>query len=178
MYTAYRWRKGPFSIRYPRGEGVMPNWRTPMRELEIGTGRKVREGADLALLTLGPVGNDAVAVAEKLSKEQDIEVAVYDMRFVKPLDEALLHDIFSKFDRVITIEDGCVMGGFGSAVAEFMTEHHYTNQIKRLGIPDEIIEHGEPAQLTRDCGFDQAGIEREVLAMVGKKEDAAWVGTD
>ena len=166
MYTAQLPREGKaFSIRYPRGQGVMPQWRTEMEEIEVGTGRQIRDGEELALLSIGHVGNYAVEVCELLSKK-GIEVAHYDMRFVKPLDEKMLHDIFSRFTKVITIEDGCVEGGFGSAVLEFMADHHYTAEVKRLGIPDLVIEHGEQFELQHACGFDTDGILRAALSLL------------
>ncbi len=166
MYTAAQPRKGEaFTIRYPRGQGVMPHWRLPMQAIEIGKGRKIKDGEDLAILTLGHIGNYAVEACENLSKQQ-VEVAHYDMRFVKPLDEAMLHEIFSKYSKVITVEDGCVQGGFGSAVLEFMAEHNYKAEVKILGIPDAIVEHGEQLELHQECGFDPKGIKNTVMQML------------
>ncbi|WP_221389594.1 1-deoxy-D-xylulose-5-phosphate synthase [Dyadobacter sp. NIV53] len=166
MYTAQldSFQKGTraFTIRYPRGTGVMPQWKTPFEEIKIGTGRKVRNGSDIAILSLGPIGNLANLACEQL-KKQGIDVALYDMRFVKPLDENILHEIFMNFDRVITLEDGCLQGGFGSAVMEFMVDHGYSSRLKRLGIPDGIVEHGEPSELYRECGFDAVGITKTVI---------------
>ncbi|MFC0262489.1 1-deoxy-D-xylulose-5-phosphate synthase [Fontibacter flavus] len=162
MYTATQY-KGPFSIRYPRGQGVMPEWRTPMREIPIGQGRIIKEGEEVAILTIGHMGNYAVEATETLAKE-GLNPAHYDMRFVKPLDESLLHEVFSKFKKVITVEDGCLMGGFGSAVLEWMVDHGYQAQVKRLGIPDAIIEHGEQIELHRECGFDPEAIANAVRA--------------
>lgn len=166
MFTAAKPRKEKaFTIRYPRGQGVMPNWRLPMQEVEIGKGRKIKDGEDLAILTIGHIGNYAVQACENLSKK-NVEVAHYDMRFVKPLDEAMLHEIFSNFSKVITVEDGCVQGGFGSAILEFMAEHDYKAEFKILGIPDAIIEHGEQSELHHECGFDAQGIEQTVMQML------------
>jgi 1-deoxy-D-xylulose-5-phosphate synthase len=166
MYTAQLPRtEQAFSIRYPRGQGVMPNWRTPMEEIRIGSGRKIRDGEELAILTIGHVGNYAVEVCGRLSK-QNIEIAHYDMRFVKPLDEELLHQIFSQYKKVLTVEDGSIQGGFGSAIIEFMADHNYHSEVKRLGIPDRIVEHGEQYELHKECGFDPDGIERAVVAML------------
>jgi 1-deoxy-D-xylulose-5-phosphate synthase len=166
MYTAQLPRtEQAFSIRYPRGQGVMPNWRTPMEEIRIGSGRKIRDGEELAILTIGHVGNYAVEVCERLSK-QNIEIAHYDMRFVKPLDEELLHQIFSQYKKILTIEDGSIQGGFGSAIIEFMADHNYHSEVKRLGIPDRIVEHGEQYELHKECGFDPDGIERAVVTML------------
>jgi len=162
MYTATQYQ-GPFSIRYPRGQGVMPEWRTPMREIPIGQGRIVKEGEEVAILTIGHIGNYAVTACEQLAKE-GLNPAHYDMRFVKPLDVELLHEVFGKFKKVITVEDCCLMGGFGSAVLEWMVDHGYQAQVKRLGIPDAIIEHGEQIELHRECGFDPEGIANTVRA--------------
>jgi len=161
MYTVqlphFKNKKSAISIRYPRGEGVMPNWKTQFEEIEIGKGRKIKTGEEVAILSIGHIGNYAVKASEILAKE-GLYPAHYDMRFVKPLDRSLLHEIFSNFNKIITIEDGCVMGGFGSAIAEFMIDNGYMGQIKRLGIPDEVIEHGEQAELHKECGFDVEGI--------------------
>ena len=134
-----------------------------MREIPVGQGRIVKEGEEVAILTLGHIGNYAVEACEKLALE-GLNPAHYDMRFVKPLDADLLHEVFGKFKKVITVEDGCLMGGFGSAVVEWMIDHGYQAQVKRLGIPDEIIEHGEQLELHRDCGFDPEGIAEAVRA--------------
>lgn len=166
MYTAQLPRKGQaFSIRYPRGQGVMPNWKTPFEEIQIGTGRTIKEGQDVAILTLGHIGNYAVEVCERLEK-QGITIGHYDMRFVKPLDEELLHEVFTKYSKIITVEDGCIQAGMGSAILEFMAEHQYQAWIKRLGIPDQVIEHGEQAELHKECGFDADAIEQMVLMML------------
>jgi len=166
MYTASLPRKGKaFSIRYPRGQGVMPEWRLPLEAIEIGTGRKLRNGEDLAILTIGHIGNYALEVCEKLEKK-NIRVAHFDMRFVKPIDTTLLHEVFTKYKKIITVEDGCIQGGFGSAVLEFMADHHYSAEVKRLGIPDEVIEHGEQIELQRECGFDPEHIEKTVIEML------------
>lgn len=168
MYTASIPRTSKaFSIRYPRGQGVMPEWRTPLEEIEIGTGRKLRNGDEVAILTIGHIGNYAAEVCAKLEK-QNIRVAHVDMRFVKPIDEKLLHEVFSNYKKVVTIEDGCIDGGFGSAVVEFMAGHQYSAEIKRLGIPDAVIEHGEQLELHRETGFDPEHIEAAVLAMLQK----------
>lgn len=166
MYTATLYREGPFTIRYPRGQGVMPEWRTPMEEIPVGKGRMIWEGEEVAILTIGHIGNYAIEACQALAHE-DIHPAHYDMRFVKPLDETLLHEVFTQFDKVITVEDGCLMGGFGSAVLEFMVDHGYTASVKRLGIPDRVIEHGEQIELHRECGYDSESIAQEVRAMLG-----------
>ena len=166
MYTAQLPRKEKaFSIRYPRGQGVLEHWRTPLEEIEIGTGRKIKDGEELAVLTIGHIGNYAVAVCEKLEK-QGIQIAHYDLRFVKPLDERLLHEVFSNFKKIITVEDGCLQGGFGSAVLEFMVDNAYTAEVRRLGIPDAIIEHGEQIELHIESGFGPEGIEKAVMSLL------------
>ncbi|MPR33636.1 1-deoxy-D-xylulose-5-phosphate synthase [Salmonirosea aquatica] len=169
MYTAQlpKIQQGThaFTIRYPRGQGVMPEWRTSLEEIEVGKGRKIRDGSEIAILTLGHVGNYAVEACETLLK-QDISAAHYDLRFAKPLDEAMLHEVFQKYDRILTVEDGCLQGGVGSAILEFMVDHGYTARIKRLGIPDRVIEHGEPHELHHECGFDTEGIVRTVQEMI------------
>ncbi|MFL5752277.1 MAG: 1-deoxy-D-xylulose-5-phosphate synthase [Bacteroidia bacterium] len=153
MYTAQLEENAmPFSIRYPRGSGVLPNWKTPFQKIEIGKGRKVKEGNEIAILTIGHIGNIAAKAIAQL-EEQTISVAHYDMRFAKPIDEELLHEVFAKFRKIITVEDGCIIGGMGSAVLEFMADHNYTAQVKRLGIPDKFIEHGEQPELWHECGF-------------------------
>ncbi|KEO73388.1 1-deoxy-D-xylulose-5-phosphate synthase [Anditalea andensis] len=164
MYSATKY-EGPYSIRYPRGQGTMPNWRLPMREIPVGQGRIVKEGEKVAILTIGHIGNYAVEASEML-KSDGLSPAHYDMRFVKPLDGVLLHEVFTKFDKVVTVEDGCLMGGFGSAVLEWMMDHGYSAQVKRLGIPDEVIEHGEQIELHRECGFDPVGIADAVRSFV------------
>ncbi len=166
MFTAAKPRKEKaFSIRYPRGQGVMPNWRLPMQEIEIGKGRKLRDGEELALLTIGHIGNYGVEVCDKLDK-QNIHIGHYDMRFVKPLDEVMLHEIFTRYTKLVTVEDGCVQGGFGSAILEFMAAHNYKAEVKVLGIPDAVVEHGEQLELHRECGFDPEGIERAITEML------------
>jgi 1-deoxy-D-xylulose-5-phosphate synthase len=166
MYTASM-HTGPFSIRYPRGEGVMPQWRTELELQKIGKGRLVHEGNDVAILTIGHIGNYVGQVIEKL-KDEGISIAHYDMRYVKPLDEELLHEICTKHTRMVTVEDGCVMGGFGSAVLEFIADHGYTTRVKRLGIPDAIIEHGKQIELHKECGFDPEGISQAVLSLMSQ----------
>lgn len=169
MYTSQLPGEGAFTIRYPRGKGVMPEWKTPMKAINIGEGRKLREGDSLAILTLGHIGNYAVEAAETLAIE-GVSVAHYDMRFAKPLDEKLLHSIFRKYKYIITVEDGCILGGFGSAIVEFMAEHGYTSVVKRLGIPDRIVEHGEQFELHKECGFDPDGIVASCKEMLVKEQ--------
>ncbi len=157
MYTAQLPDKGPFVIRYPRGNGSLINWQTPFKEISVGTGRLVKDGDTLAFLTIGPIGVKVEQVIEKLIQKGH-NPALFDMRFLKPLDEQLLHNIFQKYDKIITVEDGCITGGLGSAVIEFMSDHNYSAQIKRLGIPDRFIEHGTQTELYTECGFDKQGI--------------------
>lgn len=169
MYTAQLdENKLPFVIRYPRGQGVMPEWRTSMEKIEIGKGRKIKDGEGVAILTLGHPGNFAVEACKELATE-GLDPAVYDMRFAKPLDEQMLHDIAQRFDKIITVEDGTIVGGFGSAVLEFMAANNYTPEVKMLGIPDRIVEHGKPAELHKECGYDAAGIAAAVKEMVNKE---------
>jgi len=158
----------PFVIRYPRGEGVMPEWKTEMKEIKIGTGRKLKDGNDIAILSLGHPGNFAAAAIRDL-KNDGLNPAHYDMRFAKPLDEVMLHEVFSKFEKIITVEDGTVVGGFGSAVLEFMNEHNYKAEIKILGIPDRLVEHGTPKELHHECGYDAPAIKEAVLEMMKGK---------
>lgn len=164
MYTAQYENYGVFSIRYPRGNGVLVDWKTPMKLIKVGSGRKVRTGEDIAVLTIGPIGNNALVACEQL-EEQGVSAALYDMRFAKPIDELLLHEVFGKFKHVITVEDGCIQGGMGSAVLEFMADHGYTAQVKRLGIPDEFIEHGTQDELYAECGYDTNSIVKTALDM-------------
>ncbi|MEZ2444054.1 1-deoxy-D-xylulose-5-phosphate synthase [Chitinophaga sp. RCC_12] len=158
----------PYVIRYPRGQGVMPEWRTPFKAIKAGTGRKIRDGKDIAILSLGHTGNFVAEACKELIGD-GLQPAHYDMRFVKPLDEAMLHDIFQSFDKIITVEDGTIVGGFGSAVIEFMTNNNYKATVKRLGIPDRIVEHGKPDELYRECGYDAAGIARTTRDMLKEK---------
>ncbi|KGE14552.1 1-deoxy-D-xylulose-5-phosphate synthase [Sphingobacterium deserti] len=157
MYTAQLPDKGPVVIRYPRGNGVMSDWKRPFTEIEIGKGRKIQDGEELAILSFGAIGNEA-AKAIQLLNQDGIYPAHYDLRFAKPLDEALLHEVFSTFTKVITVEDGSLMGGVGSAVLEFMADHGYNVEVVRLGIADEVVEHGEQVELWKLCGYDAVSI--------------------
>ncbi len=166
MYTAQlEETPGSFSIRYPRGNGVMVDWKTPFKKIEIGKGRKVKEGKDIAILSIGHPGN-LVTEAIKLLDEENISVAHYDMRFAKPIDEQLLHEVFAKHKKVITVEDGCIVGGMGSAVLEFMADNNYAAQVKRLGIPDKFIEHGEQPELYEECGFSPKQIAKTAVEIL------------
>ncbi|MES2454121.1 MAG: 1-deoxy-D-xylulose-5-phosphate synthase [Bacteroidota bacterium] len=157
MFTAQQENMGPFVIRYPRGNGMMADWKRPLNALEIGKGRKINDGEDVAILTIGHVGNFAVEACKELNAE-GIHPAHYDLRFAKPLDLHMLHDVFTRYQNVVTVEDGCLQGGVGSAVLEFMADNKYNAQVIRLGIPDEFVEHGEQHELWALCGYDTAAI--------------------
>ncbi len=168
MYTAQLPNKGPFSIRYPRGNGVMLDWKTPFKEIEIGKGRTIKEGEQVAILSIGNTGNFVVEANLDFEKE-GLDIAHYDMRFIKPLDVDLLHQVFQKFDKVITIEDGCLQGGFGSAVVEFMTDNNYKAQVLRLGVLDHFVNHGTQAELYYENYFDVKAIKESVYKLLHKK---------
>ncbi|WP_153796340.1 1-deoxy-D-xylulose-5-phosphate synthase [Foetidibacter luteolus] len=169
MYTSQlESTKYPFVIRYPRGEGVMPQWRTAFEEIEVGKGRKLKDGQEVAILTLGHPGNFATAAIRELRTE-GLNPALYDMRFVKPLDEQMLHEVFSKYSKVVTVEDGTIVGGFGSAIAEFIAVHNYKAEIKILGIPDRLVEHGTLKELHRECGYDAQAIADAVRQLMTDK---------
>jgi 1-deoxy-D-xylulose-5-phosphate synthase len=162
MYTAQLdSNTHPFVIRYPRGEAVKAEWKTPMKEIKTGTGRKLKDGEDIAILSFGHPGNFA-AEAIRDVKREGINPAHYDMRFAKPLDENLLHEVFTKFSKIITVEDGTVIGGFGSAILEFMNLHGYKADVKILGIPDTIIEHASQKQQQAQAGIDAAHIAKAI----------------
>ena len=162
MYTAQLPNRGPFTIRYPRGRGVLSKWKTPMKEIPIGKGRRLINGKDIAILSVGHPGNFVQEAAQQLT-EIGVSFAHYDMRFVKPIDEIMLHEIFTKFKYIITVEDGCIMGGFGSAVIEFMADQKYQAEVVRLGIPDKYVHHGTQKELWSDCGYDTNGIVDTVI---------------
>jgi 1-deoxy-D-xylulose-5-phosphate synthase len=169
MYTAQlESTKNPFVIRYPRGEGVMPEWRTEMKAITIGKGRKIKEGKDIAILSFGHPGNFAAAAIREL-KNDGLNPGHYDLRFAKPLDEELLHHVCKKYQKLVTVEDGTVKGGIGSAVLEFMAEHGYKNDLLMLGIPDTLVEHGTPKQLHHECGYDADGIKIAIREMMSDK---------
>jgi len=161
MYTAQLEDIGPFSIRYPRGTGVMPDWKRPLKAITVGKGRKICDGEDVAILSIGHIGNEAVKAIKELNTE-GIYPAHYDLRFVKPLDQELLSEVFNKFDKIVTVEDGCIQGGMGSAVLEFMADKGYSSRVIRLGIPDDIIEHGDQPELWAECGYDATAIAEAV----------------
>lgn len=168
MYTAQlETMNQPFVIRYPRGQGVMADWQTPFKEIEIGKGRRLREGSNLAILSLGHPGNFAAEAVRDLQRE-GIAIGHYDMRFAKPLDEELLHEACKNYSTLITVEDGAVTGGFGSAVLEFMATYGYKNQVKTLGIPDRLVEHGTLKELHRECGYDTEGIITTVRELMNE----------
>ena len=162
MYTAQLPNKGTFVIRYPRGNGVCPDWRSPFEEITVGTGRCLRAGTDVAVITLGPIGNDVAKLLDEMQGTK--QVAHYDLRFVKPLDENLLQDIGRKFNKIITIEDGVRNGGMGSAVLEWMSDHSFRPQIVRMGLPDAFVEHGSVAELRKLVGLDADSIRKEIEA--------------
>ncbi|HPH99665.1 MAG TPA: 1-deoxy-D-xylulose-5-phosphate synthase [Chitinophagaceae bacterium] len=175
MYTAQlQSTTQPFVIRYPRGEGVMPDWQKPFETITIGKGRKIKDGKDLAILSIGHPGNFVTQAIIALKKE-NIDPAHYDMRFVKPLDERLLHEVCKQYDKIITVEDGTVVGGFGSAVLEFMANYNYPNQIKILGIPDSIIEHGTLKELHAECKYDAQAITDAVKVMLKETAKVPFV---
>ena len=172
MYTAQLPDKGPFVIRYPRGRGKLVDWKCPMQEIPVGTGRRLKEGKDLAILTIGPIGYEAEAAilrAEKAAKEQhlDLSIAHYDMRFLKPMDTRILHEVGSQFDRIITIEDGVLTGGLGSAVIEYMSEKGFKPNVIRMGLPDSFVEHGTVKELYQLCGIDEEHIVATINACCG-----------
>jgi len=162
MFTAQLEGMGPFAIRYPRGRGVMAEWKTPFAALAVGKGRMIRDGKDLAIISIGHIGNIALETCMNLA-EKNIEVALFDIRFLKPIDENLLHTIFKRFTKIITIEDGSLIGGLGSAVTEFANDNGYHKvAIHRLGIPDRFVEQGTLEELHHECGIDQDGISKAV----------------
>lgn len=169
MYTAQlESTKLPVVIRYPRGEGVMPEWRTEMKEVEIGKGRKLKEGEEIAVLSFGHPGNFAASAIREV-KQYGINAGHYDLRFVKPLDEELLHEVFQRYTKIITVEDGTIVGGVGSAVLEFMAAHKYQAEVRMLGIPDRIVEHGSLKELHRECGYDANAIAETLRDMMKEK---------
>ncbi|MBQ8711729.1 MAG: 1-deoxy-D-xylulose-5-phosphate synthase [Prevotella sp.] len=165
MYTAQLPDKGPFVIRYPRGGGVLKDWRCPLEEIKVGTGRKLRDGDDVAVLSIGPIGNHVTQAIEQLSTvNPQLSIAHYDMRFLKPLDESILHEVGGKFSRIITLENGVRNGGLGSAVLEWMNDHGYTVHVTRLGMPnDHFVEHGTVSELQYLCGIDKDSIIKTIL---------------
>ncbi len=157
MFTAQEKNYGTFSIRYPRGRGVLKDWRKDFEKIEIGKGQKIKEGKDIVFITIGHIGNSVIEVCKMLEKD-NINAAHYDLRFLKPIDKSLLHEVFQSFSKVITVEDGTIVGGMGSAVLEFMAENNYSAKVKLLGVPDKFIEQGSVAELQTECGYDINGI--------------------
>jgi 1-deoxy-D-xylulose-5-phosphate synthase len=165
MFTAQTGNHGPFAIRYPKRCGTSVDWEEPFRELPIGQGRIIREGTDIGIISIGTAGKqvtDACLLLEKMG----IHAAHYDMRFLKPIDEQLLHDICRKHQYLITVEDGAILGGLGSAVMEFVCDRRYTAQVQRLGIPDHFVAHGATAELYHECGYDAEGIVAAARKMI------------
>ena len=164
MYTAQLPDQGPFAIRYPRGRGVLVDWECPFEEIQTGKGRKLKDGKDIAVLTIGPIGNEAIEAIASAEAKSGKSIAHYDLRFLKPLDEEILDEIGQNFNSIVTIEDGVLKGGMGSAVLEYMADHGYTPSIKRIGIPDRFVQHGTPAELYQICGMDATSIENLLLS--------------
>ena len=167
LFTAQTGDYGPFSIRYPRGAGVLHKWKKPFKKIPVGKARKIRSGKDIAILSIGHPGNFVIEASKQLAKEH-IEVEHYDMRFVNPLDEQVLQEIALRFDEVVTVEDGVISGGFGSAVIEFFNDHHLPVHVTRLGIPDYFVSHGKQEELYRECGFDASGIYKTVKKVLSE----------
>jgi len=167
MFTAQEKNHGPFTIRYPRGKGVMPEWKTEFKSIEIGTGRKLRSGENIAILSLGHIGNYASQLCYEYDKE-GMHIGHYDLRFAKPLDQKMLHEVFQNYEHIITIEDGCISGGVGSSVIEFMVDNQYNSSVYRLGIPDEFIEHGSQTQLHAYCGYDKNSLRNKIEQIKSK----------
>lgn len=165
MYTAQLPNKGAFAIRYPRGRGVTTDWRQPMKELPVGKGRMLKDGTDIAVITIGPIGYTAAEAITKAEKDKELSIAHYDLRFLKPIDTEMLDEIGKKFHRIVTVEDGICSGGMGSAVLEFMAEQGYTPFVKRIGLPDSFIEHGSPENLYHLCGMDEEGIYKILMSI-------------
>ena len=162
MYTAQLPDRGPFVIRYPRGRGVLTDWRCPLEEIPVGTGRKLKDGKDLAVISLGPIGNTVARAILRAEAEKGLSIAHYDLRFLKPLDEKLLHEVGQRFTRIVTVEDGVRIGGMGTAVLEFMADHGYAVWVKRIGIPDRFVEHGNVQELYKLCGLSEDEIVKQL----------------
>ena len=164
MYTAQLPEQGPFAIRYPRGRGVLVDWQCPLEEIQVGKGRKLKEGKDIAVLTLGPIGNEATKAIASAEAKSGKSIAHYDLRFLKPLDEEILDGIGQNYQFIVTVEDGVLKGGMGSAILEYMADHGYTPSVRRIGIPDNFVQHGTPQELYRICGMDATSIENTLLS--------------
>ena len=163
MYTAQLPDKGSFVIRYPRGRGVLVDWKCPLEEIPVGKGRKLKDGKDIVIITIGPIGNTAARAIRRAEQEKGISIAHYDLRFLKPIDEDMLHEIGKNFHRIVTIEDGVKKGGMGSAVLEFMADNGYAPRIERIGLPDSFVEHGSPQELYQLCGMDEEAIYQRIV---------------
>ena len=164
MYTAQLPDKGPFVIRYPRGGGVLQDWRCPLEEIKVGTGRKLKDGHDVAVLSIGPIGNNVTEAIRQLANDnQQVSVAHYDMRFLKPIDEDILEEVGRQFKRIVTVENGVRIGGLGSAVLEWMNDHGYHPEVIRLGLPDEFVEHGKVCELNKIVGLDAESIAKAII---------------
>ena len=164
MYTAQLPNQGPFAIRYPRGRGVQVDWECPLEAVQVGKGRKLKEGKDIAVLTLGPLGNEAAKAIASAEQKSGKSIAHYDLRFLKPLDEEMLDEIGQNYTSIVTVEDGTLKGGMGSAILEFMSDRGYTPTIRRIGIPDAFVQHGTPKELYQLCGMDAESIEKVLLS--------------
>ncbi len=162
MYTAQLPDRGPFVIRYPRGRGVLTDWRCPLEEIPVGTGRRLKDGKDLAVISIGPIGNTVARAIVRAEQEKGLSIAHYDLRFLKPLDEKLLHEVGQCFTRIVTVEDGVRIGGMGTAVLEFMADHGYAARVKRIGLPDEFVQHGNVQELYKLCQMDEDGIVKQL----------------
>ena len=164
MYTAQLPDMGPFAIRYPRGRGVLPNWRCPLETVEVGKGQCLKEGKDIAVLSLGPIGNTAMEAIAAAEAKSGKSIAHYDLRFLKPLDRKMLDEMGKNYDSIVTIEDGVLQGGMGSAILEFMSDHGYSPTVRRIGLPDKFVQHGTPKELYHICGMDAESIEKVLLS--------------
>ncbi|MDM8159306.1 1-deoxy-D-xylulose-5-phosphate synthase [Labilibaculum sp. K2S] len=169
MFTAQQENMGPFSIRYPRGKGRILDWQKPFEILPVGKGQKLKDGKDLAILSIGAIGVEAMDAIEELEKD-GYSIAHYDMRYLKPIDTGLLHEVLGKHDQIITLEDGCIIGGLGSAVIEFANDNNYRAKVKRLGVPDKWVEQGTQQELYRECGYDKLGIIESAIAILARTE--------
>lgn len=165
MYTAQLPNKGPFSIRYPKGNGLTIDWQKPFEEIPIGKGRMLCEGNDIAFISIGVIGNKVSQAIKRLEKDGFTSTHL-DVRFLKPIDQSALHEVFSRHRKIITVEDGTIVGGLGSAVMEFMADHHYSAKIIRLGIPDRFVEHGTQIELYHECGYDKEGIYQAAINLI------------
>ena len=169
MFSAQKNIFGPIVIRYPRGKGFIIDWKKPFEVVETGKGECLKAGKDIAILTIGTMAYPALKAIETVEKQTGESIALYDMRFVKPLDKELLHEVGQMFHKVITVEDGVINGGFGSAVLEFLNENGYQTHVKRLGVNDKFVEHGSPEELYRLLGLDADGIAKSIKETVRKK---------